>query len=54
MPGRIKVKMCGMRQAEDIEHAIALGVDALGFIFSPESSRQVSVELVKKLLTPAP
>jgi phosphoribosylanthranilate isomerase len=43
--------MCGMTREEDIEHAIALGVDAIGLIFYPESSRCVSIAQAKRLLS---
>jgi phosphoribosylanthranilate isomerase len=37
-----KVKVCGMREAENIREVEALGVDLMGFIFWPKSSRYVS------------
>ena len=37
-----KVKVCGMREAENIREAEALGIDLMGFIFWPKSSRYVS------------
>ena len=36
------IKVCGMREAENIRAVEALGVDWLGFIFWPGSSRYVS------------
>lgn len=53
-PSRIRVKMCGMTQAEDVKHAIHLGVDAIGLIFYPKSTRYVSIEQAKKLLINLP
>lgn len=50
----VRVKICGMTQAEDIEQAIDLGVDALGFIFYEKSSRYVSLEKAKTLLKDIP
>ena len=48
---RTRIKMCGITRAEDAEHAIAQGVDALGLVFYPGSRRAVSltqaVELVR-------
>jgi len=41
--------MCGMTRVEDIDHAIALGVDAVGFIFYASSTRHVTIELAKTL-----
>ena len=36
------IKVCGMREAENIREVEALGVDLMGFIFWPKSSRYVS------------
>lgn len=36
------VKVCGMREAENIRAVEALGIDLMGFIFWPKSSRYVS------------
>lgn len=36
------VKVCGMRDAENIREVEALGIDLMGFIFWPKSSRFVS------------
>ena len=38
----MKVKVCGMRDADNIREVEALGIDMLGFIFWPKSSRYVS------------
>ena len=37
----MNIKVCGMREAENIRHIEALGIDMMGFIFWPESSRYV-------------
>jgi phosphoribosylanthranilate isomerase len=37
------VKVCGMRDVENIREVEALGIDLMGFIFWPKSSRFVSV-----------
>ena len=39
---RPKVKVCGMRDAENIREVEELGIDMMGFIFYPKSSRYVS------------
>ena len=39
---RPKVKVCGMREAENIREVEALGIDMMGFIFWPKSKRYVS------------
>lgn len=41
--------MCGMTRSQDIEHAIHLGVDAIGLIFYPGSQRYVSLEAAQRL-----
>ncbi len=38
----MKVKVCGMRDADNIREVEALGIDMMGFIFWPKSSRYVS------------
>ena len=39
-----RVKFCGLRHKDDIAEAVALGVDALGFVFYEPSSRCVAPE----------
>jgi len=39
----MKIKVCGMREAENIREVERLGVDMMGFIFWPKSSRYVRV-----------
>ena len=38
----MKIKVCGMREEENIREVEALGIDMMGFIFWPKSSRYVS------------
>lgn len=45
----IRIKLCGLTRLEDVHHAVALGVDAVGFIFEPSSPRSVSSDQVKEL-----
>jgi phosphoribosylanthranilate isomerase len=40
---RTRIKLCGLSRAEDVRHAVALGADAVGFVFYPPSPRSVSV-----------
>ena len=40
------IKVCGMTRAEDVEFCDRLGIDLLGFIFHPESPRNVAQEWV--------
>lgn len=46
--------MCGMTRADDVTHAINLGVDALGFIFYSQSPRHVTLESARLLLKDIP
>ena len=39
---KLKVKVCGMRDADNIRDVESLGIDMIGFIFWPKSSRYVS------------
>lgn len=46
--------MCGMTRSNDIAHAISLGVDAIGLIFYPGSSRAITLDQGKALLKNLP
>ncbi len=46
--------MCGMTRIEDVEHAINLGVDAIGLVFYLKSSRCLSIERASLLLKDIP
>lgn len=50
MMRRVRVKMCGMQHWEDVEAAINLGVDALGFIFYPFSKRAAKVQEIASFI----
>lgn len=46
---RTRVKFCGLVRPEDVDHAVAVGVDAVGFVFYPRSSRAVSADWAAEL-----
>ncbi|MDI6883559.1 MAG: phosphoribosylanthranilate isomerase [Hadesarchaea archaeon] len=46
----VKVKICGFTSAEDVEVACGLGVDMVGAILVPRSSRYVSVDQAREIL----
>jgi phosphoribosylanthranilate isomerase len=43
---RVRVKICGLTRLEDAELAVALGADAVGFVFWEMSPRAVSIREV--------
>ncbi|MBT2774668.1 phosphoribosylanthranilate isomerase [Halomonas sp. ISL-60] len=51
---RTRIKFCGFTRGEDIDRAVALGVDALGFVMWPKSSRSVRVEQLAALSARVP
>lgn len=51
---RTRIKFCGFTRGEDIDRAVALGVDALGFVMWPKSARSVSVEQLAALSARVP
>jgi len=44
------VKICGITTEEDALLAVAMGADALGFVFASGSPRQVSPDTVRDIL----
>jgi phosphoribosylanthranilate isomerase len=40
---RTRIKLCGLSKTEDVDVAVDLGADAVGFVFYPPSPRSVSV-----------
>ena len=51
---RIRIKVCGTTRLSDAEHAVACGVDALGFIFVPKSKRCISPAVAQSIITKLP
>jgi phosphoribosylanthranilate isomerase len=48
-----KIKICGNTRADDVELAVELGADLLGFIFT-RSKRQVRVDEIKAVIAQVP
>lgn len=46
----VKVKICGFTNADDVRVACGLGVDMVGVILVPKSSRYVSMDQAKEIL----
>ena len=51
---RTRIKMCGLTRRADIDQAVRLGVDALGFVFYPKSKRYVSPQAAHDLVKGLP
>jgi phosphoribosylanthranilate isomerase len=50
---KVKVKICGITNLEDASFAVALGADALGFIFAP-SPRQITPKKSRAIIRAIP
>lgn len=49
-----RVKICGLRRREDVERAVELGADALGFVFWPASPRFIAPDEARALVRGVP
>ena len=47
---RTRIKVCGFTRSEDVENAVNLGIDALGFVFVKSSPRWVKIDQVKSMV----
>ncbi|MBU3583053.1 phosphoribosylanthranilate isomerase [Polynucleobacter sp. 15G-AUS-farblos] len=54
LPGRTRVKICGLRTPADIDAAVAAGVDGVGFVFYPPSPRAVTPNIAAQLISRLP
>ena len=41
---RTRIKICGLTREADVDEAVAVGADALGFVLYEQSSRHVTLE----------
>lgn len=49
-----RIKFCGITNKEDLHAAAALGVDAVGLVFHPASSRAITVQQAREILNQPP
>lgn len=54
MSGLFRVKICGITNTEDADHAVECGADALGFVFFAESPRCVTPEQACRIIETLP
>jgi len=50
----VRIKVCGITQADDARRAASLGVDALGFVLWPHSPRFITFEAVRAIVSSLP
>ena len=49
-----RVKICGLTREEDVDAAIKMGADAVGFVFYPKSKRYIAPDVAKRLIDRVP
>jgi len=49
-----RIKFCGLTREEDVQYAVTLGVDALGFVFVEKSARNVDIDTAARLIQNVP
>jgi phosphoribosylanthranilate isomerase len=54
MKYRTRIKVCGITEPEDARAAVAAGADGLGFIFVPQSPRNIEPERVREIVGELP
>lgn len=54
MGGRTRIKVCGMREADEVAAVIAAGADAIGLIFAEKSPRRIEAELARAIVADLP
>ena len=50
----VRVKICGFTRPQDVQAAVSLGADALGFVFAPSSRRVLDPEQAAALVRQVP
>lgn len=50
---RTRIKICGLTRVEDVQQAVAAGIDAIGFVFYAKSPRYVTPDMAAELITAA-
>ncbi|KEO56439.1 phosphoribosylanthranilate isomerase [Thioclava pacifica] len=53
-PGAVRVKICGLRTAEDVAAAVEAGARYLGFVFFPKSPRHLEIATARDLAIEVP
>ena len=49
-----RIKICGLTRVQDMQAAVAAGVDAVGLVFYPDSPRHVTIEQAVELCRHVP